>query len=105
MSKKSFFSKYTKKQLYAFVLVGILISLTFLMLSYSVKLKIDSGQLTPEESDRQKLIFAFTIIGTTIGFVIAIVPCVKVFQRDIEILKSKERTKDPLPDSNPKKED
>jgi TRAP-type C4-dicarboxylate transport system permease small subunit len=93
MSKKSFFSRFTKKQLYAFIMIGIAISLIFLALSYSVKVKIESGQLTPEESTRQTIIYFLTCIGTTIGFIIALIPSVKIFQRDFESLKTKNEDK------------
>ena len=105
MSEKSFFSKFTKKQLYIFVVIGIVIVLLFAAIAISAKLKINSDQLTPEDLDRQTLIFAASTISKTIGFIIALVPCIKIFQRDLEVLKSKDKNKNSIPEDETKKED
>jgi uncharacterized membrane protein YgaE (UPF0421/DUF939 family) len=100
MARKPFFSRFTKKQLYRFVLVGVSIFLLFILIYAFAKIRIESGALTPNELDRYGLIVAVSIIGTMIGFIIALIPSVQIFLRDIETLKAKGKTDDSKKDKS-----
>jgi hypothetical protein len=65
---------------YVYVAIGLLIFSFFAVLSYGAREKLDSGDLTPEEISDQRLIYAASKIGATIGFIVALIPSVRILQ-------------------------
>jgi hypothetical protein len=65
---------------YVFVAIGLLIFSFFAVLSYGAREKLNSEDLTPEETSNQRLIYAVSKIGSMIGFVIALIPSVRILQ-------------------------
>ncbi|MCL2863106.1 MAG: hypothetical protein FWE54_03320 [Methanimicrococcus sp.] len=80
----SFFNRLTKKQLYVFAAIGILILAAGAVCSYTSKDKLKSGALTADEEKMQSNIYAVSKIVSTIGFIIAIIPSVKILQNEVK---------------------
>lgn len=79
----SYLSHFSKKQFYVFVVIGLLILVGCAVFSYAADKKLESGTLTPEEAASQRNIYALTKIGSMIGFIIALVPSVKILQYEV----------------------
>ena len=88
----SYLSHFSKKQFYVFVVIGLLILVGCAVFSYAADKKLESGTLTPEEAASQRNIYALTKIGSMIGFIIALIPSVKILQ--YEVLKKTPATPD-----------
>jgi len=81
---QSFFSQFTTKQFYVVVAIGLIIFATFAIFAYAAKDKLKSDSLTMEEQSKQILIQSFSQIGSFIGFLIALIPSVKILQREVQ---------------------
>jgi hypothetical protein len=73
------------RKFYVYVVIGILIFSIFAVFSYAASVKIkdeklNPGTLSPEEKSKQSQIYAFSKIGSMIGFIIALVPSVRILQ-------------------------
>jgi hypothetical protein len=73
------------RKFYVYVAIGILIFSIFAVFSYAAREKLDDekanpGILSPEEKSKQSQIYAFSKIGSMIGFIIALVPSVRILQ-------------------------
>ena len=73
---QSFLSRLTTKQLYVLVAIGVLISSIFVVLYF----KPGQGDLTEEEEFARARIRVFYSAGFTIGFIISLIPSVRIFQ-------------------------
>jgi len=97
----SFFSRLTKKQLYIFAMIGILVLAAGAVLSYTAKEKLKSDGLTPEEEAKESYIYAVSKIISMVGFIIALIPSVKILQNTIP---KKNPPKESAADDNQKKD-
>ena len=66
------------------VVVGLIIFAACFVFSYAAKDKLKSDDLTADERSKQILIQSFSMIGLMIGFIIALVPSVFIFQKGIQ---------------------
>ena len=80
----SFFSRFTKKQLYIVVVIGLLIFAAGAVYSYLSKDKLKSGGLTPEEEAAESNIYALSKILSMAGFIIALIPSVQILKNEIQ---------------------
>ena len=78
-----FLSQFTTKQFYVLVVIGILIASACFVFSYSANAKSKSGTLTVEEEHKQAQIRVFASIGFVIGFIIALVPSIRILQKEL----------------------
>lgn len=86
-SSSSQSSQFSTKRLYVFVAIGILIFVLGTVFSYAAGQHLDAGDLPPEELVKQDRIYAVSKIGTFIGFLIALVPSVKILQGTIQKMR------------------
>jgi len=63
--------------------IGILILAAGAVCSYTAKEKLKSGGMTPEEEAVQRNIYAVSKIISMAGFIIAIIPSVKILQKEM----------------------
>ena len=94
----SFLSRFTKKQLYIFAVIGILILAAGAVVSYKAKEKLNLDGLPPEEETKARNIYAISKIVSMIGFIIALIPSVKILQN--EVAKTAPPSKDSAADNN-----
>ncbi|MCL2549474.1 MAG: hypothetical protein FWE78_00790 [Methanimicrococcus sp.] len=86
----------TKKQLYILAVAGILILAAGAACSYMAKEKLKSGALTPEDEAAARNIYAVSKIVSMAGFIIALIPSVKILQN--EVSKKNPRKESAAPD-------
>jgi len=82
--KTPLYSQFTTKKLYVMVAIGIIIFASCFVFSYAAKDKLKSDNLTAEERSTQNLILFVSTIGFMIGFIVALVPSVFIFQKGIQ---------------------
>ena len=89
MSEEASPSPVNTKKFYVYLVIGLLIFSIFAVFSYAADEKIDSGDLTLEELNKQRVIYLVSKIGSMIGFIIALIPSVRILQHGILKLNEK----------------
>ena len=83
IKKINFVVMSTTIQLYALIVIGLIIFSACAVFSYTFAKKLDAPDLTDEERSKQEVNYFFSKIGSTIGFLIALIPSVKILQKGL----------------------
>ncbi|WNY28222.1 hypothetical protein MmiEs2_04060 [Methanimicrococcus stummii] len=83
MSENSF-SNFSAKKFYAIVAIGLIIFAAGTLFAYPAKQNLKADDLPIEELHKQERIYAISKIASMIGFIIALIPSVKILQHAIQ---------------------
>lgn len=89
MSENSSVSSFSAKKYYALIAVGLIIFILGTVFAYAADKHLDAGDLPADELKKQDRIYAAAKIGSFIGFIIALIPSVRILQNTIEIERAK----------------
>ncbi|MDL2260979.1 hypothetical protein LJC08_01875 [Methanimicrococcus sp. OttesenSCG-928-J09] len=98
-------SQFSAKRFYVIVVIGLLIFSIFAVFSYAAKSKYESGDLTPEDVAKQKNIYAVAKIMSFVGFLIALIPSVKILQNTIQKMREETTGSSSVSVENQKKDE
>jgi len=85
-------SNFSAKKSYQFVVIGLAMLIIGIIFAYSSNQHLNAGTLPDEELSRQVLIFAASKVVSMIGFIIALIPSVRILQDMATSKKSKAET-------------
>ncbi|WNY24589.1 hypothetical protein [Methanolapillus millepedarum] len=85
---QTFLSRFSTKQFYTFVAIGLILLVLFSFFAYTSKAKLKDETLSPEEETTQSTIYIISKIGQVVGFLVALVPSIGILQKEIEKYKS-----------------
>lgn len=77
-------SGFSSKKFYVIVAIGLLIFAGGALFAYGAKTKLSSDTLLPEERSQQTLIFVVSQMTSLIGFIVALIPSVKILQNTVQ---------------------
>ncbi|MDV0444530.1 hypothetical protein MmiAt1_00560 [Methanimicrococcus sp. At1] len=98
MSENSSDTDFSSKKFYAIVALGLIIFAAGTIFAYPAGVHLDDPDISAEEYAKQEKIYAVSKVGSMVGFIIALIPSVKILQNSL--LKEKEKAEK----SNGKKE-
>ncbi|WNY27236.1 hypothetical protein MsAm2_10280 [Methanolapillus ohkumae] len=88
----SFLSRFTTKQFYVFVAIGLMLLIVFSFFAYTSGNKFENESLPQEERDTQGTIYVISKIGQMVGFLIALIPSIGILKKEMEKYKEENPT-------------
>ncbi|WP_338099291.1 hypothetical protein [Methanolapillus africanus] len=90
--EQTLLSKFSTKQFYTFVALGLIILVLFSFFAYTSKTKLKDDTLTPDEISTQSTIYVISKIGQVVGFLVALIPSIGILQKEITKFKDENPT-------------